>query len=121
MKHAGRSPMPLITLDRVSREPMNLQLAAALRRAIASGVLPDRLPSTRALARHLGISRNTAIAAYEALILEGVLEARTGSGTWRAAEPVGLLKRADLLRDSHYPFGARRLQDPDGNVLHIHR
>lgn len=61
------------------------------------------------------------IAAYEALTQEGVLAARMGSGTWRAAEPVGLLKRTDLLRGSHYPSGARRLQDPDGNVVHIHR
>ena len=121
MKRAVRSPIPCIALDRGSREPLHVQLAAALRRAIASGALPGRLPSTRSLSRHLGVSRNTVIAAYDALTLEGVLAARTGSGTWRKAEPVGLLKRPDLLRHSHYPFGARRLQDPDGNVLHIHR
>ena len=121
LKHPARSPIPPLALDRGTGRPLHRQLAAALRRAIASGALADRLPSTRALARDLGLSRNTVVAAYEALTLEGVLTARTGSGTWRAAPAAGVLKRADLLRGSHYPFRARQIQDPDGNPIHIHR
>lgn len=39
------------------------------------------MPSTRALAEGLGISRNTALAAYDLLLGEGYLVARRGSGT----------------------------------------
>jgi GntR family transcriptional regulator/MocR family aminotransferase len=40
-----------------------------------------RLPSTRALAADLGISRNVVLLAYEHLLGEGYAQARTGSGT----------------------------------------
>ena len=40
-----------------------------------------RLPSTRALAAQLGVSRNVAMLAYEQLLGEGYAQARTGSGT----------------------------------------
>src|SRR5262249_59122518 len=40
-----------------------------------------RLPSTRALATQLGVSRNVAMLAYEQLLGEGYAQARTGSGT----------------------------------------
>lgn len=88
---------------------------------MASGTIPARLPSTRALAAHLQVSRNTILAAYEALRRSGILESRTGSGTWRKAPPTGILKRTDLLRDSHYPFGASPFRDPDGHPLYFHR
>jgi GntR family transcriptional regulator/MocR family aminotransferase len=61
----------------------------ALREAVQSGRLhPDtRLPSSRILARDLGIARNTVVEAYGQLVAEGWLTARTGSGT-RVASPV---------------------------------
>ena len=54
-----------------------------------SGRLPAgaRLPSSRALAGDLGLSRNTIAHAYGQLVAEGWLVARTGSGT-RVAERV---------------------------------
>lgn len=59
------------------------QLAEALRKAISRGELAagERLPSTRALAVSLGLSRGTVNEAYEQLMAEGCLEARAGSGT----------------------------------------
>src|SRR4029079_17019449 len=39
------------------------------------------LPPTRALAKQLGVGRNTVIAAYEQLLEEGYLLSRVGSGT----------------------------------------
>ena len=55
----------------------------ALRDAIRSGRLAPgaRVPSTRAFAGELGISRGTVAAAYDQLTAEGYLFARRGSGT----------------------------------------
>ena len=62
-------------------------LEQALRQAIRSGRLPgdSRLPSTRALAADLGLSRGTVTDAYDQLATEGWLVARRGSGTRVAA------------------------------------
>ena len=67
--------------------PLYQQLYRALRKAILEGaLLPGaRLPATRGLAREAGVSRNTALLAYEQLLDEGYVTARTGSGTFVAA------------------------------------
>src|SRR5439155_9829307 len=59
-----------------------------LRQGILSGTLPTgaRLPPTRALAEELGVARQTVVLAYERLASEGYVRARTGSGTYVAAE-----------------------------------
>ena len=56
----------------------------AIRRAITEQVLPSgsRLPSTRSLAADLNVSRNTILAAFDQLLDEGYVAARTGSGTY---------------------------------------
>ena len=58
-------------------------LYAHMRTAILSGELKAgmKLPSTRALAEELNISRNTVLNAYRQLLAEGYLEGREGSGT----------------------------------------
>jgi GntR family transcriptional regulator/MocR family aminotransferase len=63
------------------------QAYRALRAAILGGALRPgaRLPATRALARELGLARNTLLAAYEQLVDEGYCTARRGSGTYVAA------------------------------------
>ena len=57
-----------------------------LRAAILDGRLQPglRMPSTRAFAMHLGVSRNTAIASYDLLLSEGYLTSRPGAGTFVA-------------------------------------
>ncbi|MFI0409112.1 PLP-dependent aminotransferase family protein [Actinomadura sp. 3N508] len=67
-------------------------LESALRAAIQDGRLPagTLLPSTRGLARDLGLSRGTVTAAYGQLVEEGFLATRPGSGT----TVVGLASRA---------------------------
>jgi GntR family transcriptional regulator / MocR family aminotransferase len=64
-------------------------LEAALREAVRDGRLAPgaRLPSSRALARDLGLARNTVADAYGQLVAEGWLTARQGSGTAVAARP----------------------------------
>ena len=63
--------------------PLHRQAYRALRAAILTGRLAPgaKLPATRVLARELGLSRNTVLAAYEQLVAEGYATARTGSGT----------------------------------------
>ena len=68
------------------------QLLAAIRSGrLAPGL---RLPATRALAQHLGVSRNSVIAAYELLAVEGHVTARTGSGHYVADAPARAFARA---------------------------
>src|SRR3954452_797138 len=59
------------------------ELVRALHESIRSGRLPGgtRLPSSRSLAKDLGIARNTVADAYGQLVAEGWLTARQGSGT----------------------------------------
>ncbi len=59
------------------------RLTGALRDAIGQGRLAPgvRLPSTRALASDLGVSRGIVVSAYEQLAAEGRLLSRQGSGT----------------------------------------
>ena len=72
-----------ILLDRASELPLAAQLATALRRAILGGILrhDEALPSTRALAASVRVSRGTVVSAYDQLAGEGYLLARPGSAT----------------------------------------
>ncbi|MCU1686470.1 MAG: transcriptional regulator, GntR family with aminotransferase domain [Amycolatopsis sp.] len=78
-----------ISLRRGSEIPLAVQLADALRDAAATGHLRggDRLPSTRALAGRLGVSRTVTSAAYEQLHAEGWIAGRHGSGTYVTTSP----------------------------------
>jgi GntR family transcriptional regulator/MocR family aminotransferase len=68
--------------------PLGRSVTDGLRDRILRGGLPpgSRLPSSRRLAADLGVSRNTVLAAYEALKAEGYLVARTGSGHYVALD-----------------------------------
>jgi GntR family transcriptional regulator / MocR family aminotransferase len=76
----------LLGLD--GQGPVYQQIYRALRAAILSGTLPphSRLSSTRTLAQECGVSRNTAVIAYEQLLAEGYIVGRLGSGTFVAPE-----------------------------------
>lgn len=66
--------------------PLYRQLYSHLRSAILAGRLKKgmKLPSTRALADEMNVSRNTVLNAYEQLLAEGYLESVEGSGTFVA-------------------------------------
>ena len=82
-------PLDGLTLDRAAAAPLHRQLYELLRSYILEARLDagSLLPATRYLAQHLGVGRNTVIAAYDQLLAEGYLEARTGCGTWVAPLP----------------------------------
>lgn len=73
-----------IALDPQSNLPLHRQVYEALRQLILAGkLLPkQRLPSTRALAKSLAISRATVTQSYEQLISEGYLQTISGGGTY---------------------------------------
>jgi GntR family transcriptional regulator/MocR family aminotransferase len=63
------------------------QLYRALRQAVLAGDLAAgaRVPSTRTLAREVGVSRSTVLPVYDQLLCEGYFVARHGSGTFVAS------------------------------------
>ena len=86
--NASVSVMPLIALDRKSKLPLHKQIYEGLRAAIVSSAIDSgqKVPSSRDLAAQLHISRIPVLDAYAQLLMEGYLEARTGSGTFVSAE-----------------------------------
>ena len=80
---SGLSPELLVRLDRSTRQPLRAQLETSLREAIRGGRLRagERLPSSRELARELGVSRGMVQDCYGQLLAEGYLTSRTGSAT----------------------------------------
>lgn len=68
----------------ISGEPLQRQIYGRLRAAILAGqLLPGtQIPSSRELARELGVGRNTVLAAVEQLTTEGYLQSERGSGTF---------------------------------------
>ncbi|MET7702707.1 PLP-dependent aminotransferase family protein [Streptomyces sp. NPDC005485] len=87
LQWAGLSPELLLTVDRESGEQLRAQLERQLRDAIRTGRLgaDERLPSSRELARALGLSRGLVQDCYAQLQCEGYLVTRVGSATRVAA------------------------------------
>ncbi|MBB3167750.1 PLP-dependent aminotransferase family protein [Simiduia aestuariiviva] len=74
----------LIKLSEDSELNLQAQLRQQIVTLVAEGLIPNsqRLPSSRRLADSLGISRNTAVLAYQQLIDEGYLVSRERSGIY---------------------------------------
>jgi GntR family transcriptional regulator/MocR family aminotransferase len=88
MTKKRKNVAPLITVSLESTGiPIYRQIYETLRQAILSGQLPTKsqMPSTRALAMQLAVSRMTIVNAYEQLLAEGYIEGKSGSGTYVAS------------------------------------
>jgi len=102
--------LPHVPIDRSSATPLHRQVYDGLRKAILDGMLRpgQRVPSTRALAAELEISRLPVLTAYEQLLHEGYVEGRSGSGTFVSAAPPDSMLRAQSERASAAPTAKRR-------------
>jgi GntR family transcriptional regulator/MocR family aminotransferase len=71
------------------------QVYQQVRAAIADGLLRpgEAVPSSRELARRLGVARNTVTLAYDRLTAEGFLRSRVGAGTYVCAEGLSPVSR----------------------------
>jgi GntR family transcriptional regulator len=69
-------------IEQSGRESLQSQIAACVRRGVATGEIPigEQLPPAADLADALSVDRNTVLAAYRQLRDEGLLEFRRGRG-----------------------------------------
>jgi GntR family transcriptional regulator / MocR family aminotransferase len=103
-----------ITLPRGGRGGLLQAVHAQLRAAIGDGRLQPglQLPPTRTLARALGVSRNTAVSAYDLLLSEGYLQARRGAGTYVSQARAALTPSAGRSRSGKPPELNEFWRDP---------
>lgn len=78
-------------LQRASALPLPERLGGALRALIDQGHLlaGNDLPSSRSLARMLGVGRNSVVEAVAGLVADGYCETRVGSGTFVSSRTRG--------------------------------
>jgi GntR family transcriptional regulator/MocR family aminotransferase len=84
MKKVPSPVTPVIAVDRKGAKPLHKQIYDAYRSLILRGNLGagQQIPSSRALAIELEISRIPVLTAYAQLLAEGYFEARVGAGTF---------------------------------------
>ncbi|MEV6491226.1 GntR family transcriptional regulator, partial [Actinoplanes sp. NPDC051633] len=77
------APEILLDIDRGRPRGLRVQVEERLREAIRSGRLTAgaAVPSTRALAADLDVTRKVVVEAYDQLVAEGYLVARPGAAT----------------------------------------
>ena len=111
--------LPAVALDRTAATPLHRQIRRQIESAIRAGAADGlRLPSSRTLARLLGVSRNTVLTAYDELTADGLIAGRRGAAmmvsTRQTAGPVDVHR---LLREAQYPARTLSIGDLDGNVI----
>lgn len=113
--------LPHIALDRADASPLHHQISTQLAHAIRAGAADGaRLPSSRVLARLLGVSRNTVMTAYDELAADGLIGGRQRASTMvtphRQSETLDLPR---LIRDAQFPAQVIPVGDPDGNTIEL--
>src|SRR5690349_2033076 len=109
-----RSPYIGLHVAAAGRRATAADIVASVQREIASGALPagSRLPPVRALEKQLGLSKNTAQAAYDELVARGLVEAREREGVFVLAKP-GMPAPPPVIEAPRPAFIAPPLSRPD--------
>ena len=109
-------------INRSRAESLSLQIVRQLQEAIETGRVAGgtQLPSTRSLARTLGVSRNTVLTAYDELAARGFVHSRRGAAVYVFVPTAvtGFDLRA-VMRDAQYPSQSILLHDPDGSPITV--
>lgn len=106
----------------------NISIQGQIREMLVSAILGrqlppgDPLPSSRKLAKSLGVSRNTVVLAYQGLVDDGYLESRERSGFYvsddilegRADEP---MPAPMAIPDARAAAGPANGEGPDWNAI----
>jgi DNA-binding GntR family transcriptional regulator len=113
--------LPSIVLDRRSPNPLHQQMRRQIAAAIRTCRPGVRLPSSRTLARLLGVSRNTVLAAYDDLVADGLLHGRRGAGMVVAAgnQAISGFDPRRVMRDAQYPARTLSFVDQDGTPFYV--
>jgi DNA-binding transcriptional regulator YhcF (GntR family) len=111
-----------LAIDRACGIPLSVQIVRQLQHAIESGRVTHgtQLPSSRALARMLQLSRNTVLTAYDELKARGLVQGHRGACMYVVA-PSALpgLNLRRVMREAQYPSRTLTVQDQDGNPFVI--
>ena len=85
-KHADWASLLDFTINKSGNEPIYRQIHSILCQAILDGRVASGvpLPSSRSLAKQIGVSRTSVVEAFDLLTAEGYVESRQGSGTFVA-------------------------------------
>src|SRR5688572_193957 len=99
--------LPPLAVDRRAQKPLYRQVYEGFRDAILEGriAVGGQLPSTRALAVELGISRLPVVLAFQLLVAEGYCEGRLGAGTFVSS---AMRARSGSASGGAAPDSARR-------------
>ena len=102
-------------------DPVYLRVLEDLRERIRGGVLPPgaRVPSRNAIIANYGVGETAAKHALQVLASEGLIEARTGSGSYVRRAPAASYLEHDRLHFPGSPFGLdERAPDTGGSGPH---
>lgn len=92
-----------VNIDRESIVNLSTQLYNSIKNSVFRGILKsgDKLPSSRALSKHLNVARNVVIESYEQLIAEGYAYSKNGSGTYICKDVQFEKTGNDSIRKQH--------------------
>ncbi|PWT91870.1 MAG: PLP-dependent aminotransferase family protein [Acidobacteria bacterium] len=102
-------------------DPLYRKFYKSIRTSILTGQFSAgyRLPATRQMAEEYGVSRNTIAAAYDQLIAEGYVQARTGSGTYVAPSIPDDFMQTEVDRQKSHKSGLRKLSTRGAAIAEI--
>jgi Transcriptional regulators len=99
-------------------QPAYLRVASDLRKKIVNGSLPPhtRLPSQARIREEYGVSDTVALEARKVLMAEGLVEGRSGSGTYVRERPRPRRIARSGYRPAHGPVTPFRQEQADGDA-----